>query len=130
MDDTAPTAQYWDLVHGRGRVAYFISTRSLQKILKPILRLSATDAAAQVLLEGAHTAALTVHAPRNSTSQRQAPKEQQKRCRRIAQSLAPVSHTLLELMCGSRPTHVWLLSCPFPLAIEKYALMASTTLEI
>ncbi|CDJ37155.1 hypothetical protein, conserved [Eimeria tenella] len=109
MDDTAPTAQYWDLVHGRGRVAYFISTRSLQKILKPILRLSATDAAAQVLLEGAHTAALTVHAPRNSTSQRQAPKEQQKRCRRIAQSLAPVSHTLLELMCGSRPTHVRLL---------------------
>ncbi|CDI75128.1 hypothetical protein, conserved [Eimeria praecox] len=106
VEDTTGTAQYWDLVHARGRVAYFISTRSLQKVLKPILKLGAYDAAAQVLLEDAHAAALATHEPCNEPRQQQ--KQQQGR-RRVARPLAPLSHTLLELMCGSRPTHVRLL---------------------
>ncbi|CDJ60408.1 hypothetical protein, conserved [Eimeria maxima] len=108
VDDTSQTAHYWDLVHARGRVAYFISTRYLQKVLKPILKLGPTDAAAQILLEDAHAAALTIPEACSEPQQQQHQKQLQRRWR-VAQPLAPLSHTLLELMCGSRPTHVRLL---------------------
>ncbi|CDJ53903.1 hypothetical protein, conserved [Eimeria brunetti] len=108
VEDATQTAQYWDSVHARGRVAYFVSTRSLQRVLKPILKLGATDAAAQVLLEDAHAAALGFHQPCGESKEHQLQKQTQRR-QRIAQPLAPLSHTLVELMCGSRPTHVRLL---------------------
>lgn len=100
-EEATQTAEYWDLVHGKGRVAYFLSTRTLQKILRPILKQTVQDAAAQVLLEDAHAAALAPVASHDAMPQTQG------RC--IARPLAPLSHTLLELMCGSRPTHVGLL---------------------
>ncbi|KAL8270903.1 hypothetical protein Esti_005197 [Eimeria stiedai] len=100
-EEATRTAEYWDLVHGKGRVAYFLSTRDLHSLLKPFLRQSPADAAAQLLLEDAHAAAL----PCGSWHQRQ----QQKQLLRIAEPLAPLSQSLLELMCGSRPTHVRLL---------------------
>lgn len=120
------TAQYWDLVHARGRVAYFISTRSLKRVLKPILKLRAADAAAQVLLEDAHAASLATHEPSSELTQQQQHQKQKKlqRRRRVARPLAPLSHTLLELMCGSRPTHVSLGSSVCP-AVHSHTASAS-----
>ncbi|KAL8444036.1 hypothetical protein Emag_005689 [Eimeria magna] len=99
------TSEYWDLVHGKGRVAYFLSTRDLHRLLKPFLRQSPADAAAQLLLEDAHAAAL----PCCHSHERQQQMQKQKQLLRIAEPLAPLSQSLLELMCGSRPTHVRLL---------------------
>ncbi|KAL8428889.1 hypothetical protein Efla_004524 [Eimeria flavescens] len=113
-ESTAHTAEYWDLVHGKGRVAYFVSTRELHELLKPILKQSPEDAAVQLLLEDAHEAALApiafkecMQTDKLVAKQQQ---QQQKRRRRIADPLAPLSQTLLELMCGSRPTHVGVAS--------------------
>ncbi|CDJ36085.1 uncharacterized protein EMH_0032130 [Eimeria mitis] len=108
-EDATRTAQYWDLVHARGRVAYFISTRSLQKVLKPIVKLGSADAAAQVLLEDAHIAALRAHEPCGELKQQQQQRQRQPQRRHVARPPIPLSHTLLELMCGSRPTHLRLL---------------------
>ncbi|XP_026192274.1 uncharacterized protein LOC34617937 [Cyclospora cayetanensis] len=107
-EETTKTAHYWDLVHGRGRVAYFLSTRSLLKIIKPILKQEGLEAAAQVLMEDAHAAALASVACGSALQQDHAPQYRHQRERVVKRSL-PRSHTLLEFMCGSRPTHVRLL---------------------
>ncbi|OEH74365.1 hypothetical protein cyc_00830 [Cyclospora cayetanensis] len=112
-EETTKTAHYWDLVHGRGRVAYFLSTRSLLKIIKPILKQEGLEAAAQVLMEDAHAAALASVACGSALQQDHAPQYRHQRERVVKRSL-PRSHTLLEFMCGSRPTHV---SSFFPLLL-------------